>query len=118
MTGGAVGMDDGQVPVLSPFPGVEQGGDPGGLRAGGGVPPLAVAGEDGIGFANVVTYYEDDYNGNTPATLRPGYIYQVEQVRVTPVNIDVTTKQTDAYNVYVVVTVVPYTTQPVYPGFE
>ena len=30
MTGGAVGMDDGQVPVLSPFPGVEQGGDPGG----------------------------------------------------------------------------------------
>ena len=30
MTGGAVGKDDGQVPVLSPFPGVEQGGDPGG----------------------------------------------------------------------------------------
>lgn len=80
--------------------------------------PSAVAGEDGIGFANVVTYYEDDYNGNTPATLRPGYIYQVKQVRVTPVNIDVTTKQTDAYNVYVVVTVVPYTTQAVYPGFE
>ena len=80
--------------------------------------PSAVAGEDGIGFANVVTYYEDDYNGATRVTLRPGYVYQVKQVRVTPVNIDVTTQQTNAYNVYVVVTVVPYTTQPVYPGFE
>ena len=80
--------------------------------------PSAVAGEEGIGFANVVTYYEDDYNGTTAVTLRPGYIYQVKQVRVTPVNIDVTSKQTNAYNVYVVVSVVPYTTQSVYPGFE
>lgn len=77
--------------------------------------PTAVGGEDGIAFANVVKYFTKE---GSDITLRPGYIYRVSKVIVDPTNISISTKDTDAYNVYVVVTVVPYTVEDVYPGFE
>ena len=79
--------------------------------------PTAVGGEKGIAFANVVKYFTSD-DLNTETTLRPGYIYRVSKVIVDPTNISISTKDTDAYNVYVVVTVVPYNDEAVYPGFE
>ena len=79
--------------------------------------PTAVGGEDGIAFANVVRYFISDALTDE-TTLRPGYIYRVQKVIVDPTNISISTKDTDAYNVYVVVTVVPYNEDDVYPGFE
>lgn len=79
--------------------------------------PTAVGGEEGIAFANVVKYFTSDALTNE-TTLRPGYIYRVSKVIVDPTNISISTKDTDAYNVYVVVTVEPYTVEDVYPGFE
>lgn len=79
--------------------------------------PTAVGGEEGIAFANVVKYFTSDALTNV-TTLRPGYIYRVSKVIVDPTNISISTKDTDAYNVYVVVTVEPYTVEDVYPGFE
>ncbi len=77
---------------------------------------IAYGSEDGIGFANVVKYYEQDLA--TEVTLRPGYIYRVQQVIVDPTNIKVSTMNTDSFNVHVVVTVIPFVTENVYPGFE
>lgn len=79
--------------------------------------PTAVGGEDGIAFANVVKYFTSNAHTDE-TTLRPGYIYRVQKVIVDPTNISISTKDTDAYNVYVVVTVVPYNEAEVYPGFE
>ena len=79
--------------------------------------PTAVGGEEGIAFANVVRYFTSNALTDE-TTLRPGYIYRVKKVIVDPTNISISTKDTDAYNVYVVVTVVPYTVKDVYPGFE
>lgn len=79
--------------------------------------PVAYGAEQDIAFANVVKYYEGQ-DLTTEVTLRPGYIYRVSQVIVDPTNISISTKDTDAYNVYVVVTVVPFTEKDVYPGFE
>lgn len=79
--------------------------------------PTAVGGEKGIAFANVVRYFTSDALTDE-TTLRPGYIYRVKKVIVDPTNISISTKDTDAYNVYVVVTVVPYNEDDVYPGFE
>lgn len=79
--------------------------------------PTTATGEPGIGFANVVNYSIVSVNGE-PVQLKPGMIYRVQQVIVDPTNISVSTKDTDAYNVYVVVTVVPYTEENVYPVFD
>ena len=79
--------------------------------------PTAVGGEDGIAFANVVKYFTGK-ELTDETTLKPGYIYRVSKVIVDPTNISISTKDTDAYNVYVVVTVVPYKVEEVYPGFE
>lgn len=79
--------------------------------------PTAVGGEDGIAFANVVKYFTGT-DLQTETTLKPGYIYRVSKVIVDPTNISISTKDTDAYNVYVVVKVVPYNEENVYPGFE
>ena len=79
--------------------------------------PTAVGGEEGIAFANVVKYFTSDALTDE-TTLKPGYIYRVSKVIVDPTNISISTKDTDAYNVYVVVTVVPYKVEEVYPGFE
>lgn len=82
--------------------------------------PAAYGSEQDIAFANVVKYYESDpaTGAATEVTLRPGYIYRVMQVIADPTNITVSTKNTEEYNVYVVVTVVPFTAKDVYPGFE
>lgn len=80
-------------------------------------PAGTVNSEDGIAYANVVKYYTSD-DMNTEVTLKPGYIYKVQQVLVSPVNLEITSQKINSYNVYVVVTVVPYATQNVYPGFE
>lgn len=80
-------------------------------------PDAISSAESGIAFANVVKFYEEDTHA-TPVTIRPGYIYQVKQVLVSPVNLEITSQKINTYNVAVVVTVVPYTTQEVYPGFE
>ena len=80
-------------------------------------PDAISSAESGIAFANVVKFYEEKTLA-TPVTIRPGYIYQVGQVLVSPVNLEITSQKINTYNVAVVVTVVPYTTQDVYPGFE
>lgn len=80
-------------------------------------PDAISSAEDGIAFANVVYFYTDA-DLTTTADILPGYIYKVQQVLVSPVNLEITTKKINTYNVAVVVTVVPYTTQNVYPGFE
>lgn len=80
-------------------------------------PDAISSAESDIAFANVVKFYEES-NLTTPVTIRPGYIYQVAQVLVSPVNLEITSQKINTYNVAVVVTVVPYTTQNVYPGFE
>lgn len=79
--------------------------------------PTAVGGEKGIAFANVVKYFTSNALTDE-TTLKPGYIYRVSKVIVDPTNISISTKDTDAYNVYVVVTVVPYKVEEVFPGFE
>lgn len=78
--------------------------------------PHSVEGEDGIAFANVVTFYKEA--GSDEAELLPGRIYKVAEVNVDPTNINLSTKATDAQNVYVVVTVAPFTTENVVPGFD
>lgn len=79
--------------------------------------PTVAEGEQDIAFANVVKYTTESSTG--PALeLKPGYIYRVQEVLVDPTNISVSTKDTNKYNVYVVVTVVPFTEENVYPGFE
>ena len=80
-------------------------------------PDAISSAESDIAFANVVKFYEES-NLTTPVTIRPGYIYQVAQVLVSPVNLEITSQKINTYNVAVVVTVVPYTTQNVHPGFE
>ena len=80
-------------------------------------PDAISSAESGIAFANVVKFYTDADHGTT-ADILPGYIYKVQQVLVSPVNLEITAKKINTYNVAVVVTVVPYTTQNVYPGFE
>lgn len=80
-------------------------------------PAGTVNSENGIAYANVVKYYTSA-DMNTEVTLKPGYIYKVQQVLVSPVNLEITSQKINSYNVYVVVTVVPYNTQNVYPGFE
>ena len=80
-------------------------------------PDAISSAESGIAFANVVKFYKDN-TLVTPVEILPGYIYQVQQVLVSPVNLEITAKKINTYNVAVVVNVVPYTTQEVYPGFE
>lgn len=70
-----------------------------------------------LAFANVVKFYEND-GLTTEATFKPGYIYKIEKIVVDPTNISISTTSTDAYNVFVVVTVVGYQDENVYPGFE
>ena len=70
-----------------------------------------------LAFANVVKFYENK-SLTTEATFKPGYIYKIDKIVVDPTNISISTTSTDAYNVFVVVTVVGYQEENVYPGFE
>lgn len=71
---------------------------------------------DGIAYANVTKFLNDDQQ--TELTVKPGLIYKVQEVVVEPVNLSVSTKDTDQFNVYVVVKVVGFDERNVYPVFD
>ena len=76
--------------------------------------PLA-PGSDGLAYANVVNFSDE---AGTVIDLEVGYIYKLQNVLVTPVNLSVDTESTDATNIVVSVTVVPFAEKDVYPVFE
>ena len=71
---------------------------------------------DGIAYANVTKFLNEDQL--TELTVKPGLIYKVREVVVEPVNLSVSTKDTDQFNVYVVVKVVGFDVRNVYPVFD
>ena len=71
---------------------------------------------DGIAYANVTKFLNEDKL--TELTVKPGLIYKVQEVVVEPVNLSVSTKDTDQFNVYVVVKVVGFDERNVYPVFD
>lgn len=71
---------------------------------------------DGIAYANVTKFLNEDQL--TELTVKPGLIYKVQEVVVEPVNLSVSTKDTDQFNVYVVVKVVGFDVRNVYPVFD
>ena len=71
---------------------------------------------DGIAYANVTKFLNEDKL--TELTIKPGLIYKVQEVVVEPVNLSVSTKDTDQFNVYVVVKVVGFDVRNVYPVFD
>ena len=71
---------------------------------------------DGIAYANVTKFLNEDKL--TELTVKPGLIYKVKEVVVEPVNLSVSTKDTDQFNVYVVVKVVGFDVRNVYPVFD
>lgn len=71
---------------------------------------------DGIAYANVTKFLNEDQL--TELTVKPGLIYKVQEVVVEPVNLSVSTKDTDQFNVYVVVKVVGFDERNVYPVFD
>lgn len=71
---------------------------------------------DGIAYANVTKFLDEDQL--TELTVKPGLIYKVQEVVVEPVNLSVSTKDTDQFNVYVVVKVVGFDERNVYPVFD
>lgn len=71
---------------------------------------------DGIAYANVTKFLDEDQL--TELTVKPGLIYKVHEVVVEPVNLSVSTKDTDQFNVYVVVKVVGFDERNVYPVFD
>ena len=71
---------------------------------------------DGIAYANVTKFLNEDKL--TELTIKPGLIYKVQEVVVEPVNLSVSTKDTDQFNVYVVVKVVGFDERNVFPVFD
>ena len=71
----------------------------------------------GVAYANVVSFYEDEALQNEVG-IQTGKIYKVRNVKVTPNLLTVDTEATDAQNVIVTVTVVPFGVENVYPGFD
>ena len=72
---------------------------------------------DGIAYANVTKFFLDE-DHTTELKVKPGLIYQVKEVVVEPVNLSVSTKDTDQFNVYVVIHVVGFDVKAVYPEFD
>ena len=72
---------------------------------------------DGIAYANVTKFFLDE-DHTTELKVKPGLIYKVQEVVVEPVNLSVSTKDTDQFNVYVVVKVVGFDERNVYPVFD
>ena len=73
---------------------------------------------EGIVYANVTKFLTIDGNESSAITIKPGLIYKVQEVVVEPVNLSVSTKDTDQFNVYVVVKVVGFDERNVYPVFD
>jgi len=80
--------------------------------------PSVPGGEDGIAFANVTFVTDQSDPEGSVLQLRPGFIYKVQEVKVSPVNISGSVTSSDLNNIFVTVTVVPFNTQNVYPVFD
>lgn len=76
--------------------------------------PTVADGEPNIAFVNVRmgTQAGDD------VTLRPGYIYKMDEIMINPVNVNGSVTSSDLNNIFVTVTVVDYTIENVYPVFD
>lgn len=73
---------------------------------------------EGIVYANVTKFLTTDGDESSAITIKPGLIYKIQDVIVEPVNLSVSTKLTDQFNVYVVVEVVGFDERNVYPSFD
>ena len=73
---------------------------------------------EGIVYANVTKFLTIDGDESSAITIKPGLIYRIQDVIVEPVNLSVSTKLTDQFNVYVVVKVVGFDVRNVYPSFD
>lgn len=80
--------------------------------------PSVPGGEYGIAFANVTFVTDQSDPEGSVLKLRPGFIYKVQEVKVSPVNISGSVTSSDLNNIFVTVTVVPFNTQNVYPVFD
>lgn len=80
--------------------------------------PSVPGGEDGIAFANVTFVTDQSNPEGSVLKLRPGFIYKVQEVKVSPVNISGSVTSSDLSNIFVTVTVVPFNTEDVYPVFD
>lgn len=73
---------------------------------------------EGIVYANVTKFLTTAGDENSAITIKPGLIYKIQEVIVEPVNLSVSTKLTDQFNVYVVVKVVGFNVRNVFPSFD
>ncbi|HJB44203.1 MAG TPA: hypothetical protein IAB87_05390 [Candidatus Coprenecus merdipullorum] len=74
---------------------------------------------DNTSYANVVGFVTDkNHSKENAITLQPGYIYRLKEVLVNPTNLSAAPSESDIYNIYVVVDVVPFQEQNVFPVFE
>ena len=73
---------------------------------------------EGIVYANVTKFLTTAGDESSAITIKPGLIYKIQDVIVEPVNLSVSTKDTDQFNVYVVVEVVGFDERNVYPSFD
>lgn len=73
---------------------------------------------EGIVYANVTKFLATRGDESSAITIKPGLIYKIDEVIVEPVNLSVSTKFTDQFNVYVVVEVVGFDTKNVFPEFD
>ncbi|HIZ85972.1 MAG TPA: hypothetical protein IAC04_05740 [Candidatus Coprenecus stercoravium] len=79
-------------------------------------PAISSTGEN-VAYINV-TGFAESVNGSALTSLKPGVIYKLGEVLVTPNFLSVSTQSTSATNIVVTVTVVDFTKQEVYPVFE
>lgn len=73
---------------------------------------------EGIVYANVTKFLATRGDESSAITIKPGLIYKIDEVIVEPVNLSVSTKFTDQFNVYVVVEVVGFDVRNVFPSFD
>lgn len=74
---------------------------------------------DGTSYANVVGFVtEKNHSKDDAIQLQPGYIYRLKEVLVNPTNLSAAPSESNIYNIYVVVEVVPFQEQNVYPVFD
>ena len=73
---------------------------------------------EGIVYANVTKFLATRGDESSAITIKPGLIYKIDEVIVEPVNLSVSTKFTDQFNVYVKVEVVGFDERNVFPSFD
>lgn len=72
---------------------------------------------DGTAYANVIKFSGTE-NGDDYVQIDPGYIYRLKSVLIDPTNLNPAPSNNDVNDVYVVVTVIPFAEEDVYPVFE